>query len=522
MKKLLTSFSLIFSVSIALFSAVIFNENISDSYTGAGGTIGTTNFEYCFTMTVTGLQENLSSDYGLQSVCVDLDHPGLNNIGVKLFSPDGTSSILTQLIATGSALDNTCFSDDATNTIASGTPPYTDIYLPKTPLSSINNGQSGEGTWRICTANLQTNTVSGILNSWTLNFDGDSPTDPPTPSGCPDSVLISAIHTSDTISSSMMLTSTATVPAGAIVQYEAGTEINLNEPFEVEETAIFSAIIQECTSDTTTNENEVEISNGASTLTVTQTIDGTSVDRTVHVKAPATFEDGKQYPLVFAFHGNGGMGSSFLGNQQLNTLIDAGEFIGVYPDGYLNSWNLGAATANEASNADEIYYVGEILSQLGNYSNIDITSAYAIGLSNGAAVINYLGKQSSYFKAIAPVVSQQTVLMENWIAPRVISVFQVSGLEDGLIPWQGGTSLGHTFMSAQASAENWAAQFNCNLTPITSTAIWGNNMTTSYSYANCDNGQEVTYHLVENAGHDGGIAGDGEYYERIWMFFMSH
>ncbi len=496
----------------------------TNTFTGTGGVIASTGFEYCFTLTVSGLTENLSGTNGLESVCVDIDHPGLSNIGVKLTSPTGKVSFLYELTASGIAFTNTCFSDAASQQIANGTSPYTDVFLPKTPLANINDGSDGNDVWTLCSANLNQNTVGGTLNSWTLNFGGEEP-EPPVES-CPDSLDLSGVHISETFAAAINIASTASIPGVVDVHYEAGQEIGLKSGFQVEPDGIFQAIIQSCDttpSDTMTTDTMTNlISTGTSSLTVNQIIDGTNQLRTVHIRAPQNFDSNKVYPLLFAFHGNGGTGQSFLNNGSLNTLVDAGNFIGIYPDGYLNSWNLGAATANEASNADEIYYVGEILNQLSVYTNIDTAMAYALGTSNGAAAVNYLGKQSSYFRAIAPIVSQQTVPMENWIAPRPISVFQINGLEDGLIPWQGGTSLGHTFMSAQASAENWATQFNCNLTPVTTTDTWGTNTVTSYAYGNCDAGQEVIYHLVDGAGHDGGIPADPNYYSRVWDFLSSH
>ncbi len=520
---------LLLSLCLLLATSIQANDNSpqqsNTTFTGTGGTIGYTNFEYCFTMTVSGLTAPLSGTDGLQSVCVDLEHPELSSLGVRLISPDGTANILYEFTANGSTFTNTCFSDAASQDIADGTSPYTDVFSPQIPLSNINNGSDGNGVWRICAKNFSGNSIEGTLNSWTLEF-GDN-IEPPVET-CPDSLTLSDIHTSETFSASSTISSTATVPANEEVGYEAGEEIGLNSGFQVEPAGIFRAIIQNCdtiTNDTMTNDTMMNpISSGITSLTVNQVIDGSNQVRAVSVRAPQNLDSNKVYPLVFAFHGNGGTGQGFLNNSSLTTLIDAGNFIGVYPDGYLNSWNLGAAAGNEASNADEIYFVGEILNQLGAYSNIDTSTVYALGTSNGGAVVNYLGKQASFFRAIAPIVSQQTVPMENWVAPRTMSVFQINGLDDGLIPWEGGNSpgIGHTFMSAQASAENWAAQFNCNSMPVTTSDVWGSNNVTSYEYGNCDDGHEVIYHLIEGAGHDGGIPGDPDYYSRIWTFFSMH
>ena len=55
-----------------------------------------------------------------------------------------------------------------------------------------------------------------------------------------------------------------------------------------------------------------------------------------------------------------------------------------------------------------------------------------------------------------------------------MSVFQVNGIEDDVIPVNGGSGVaGSAFMSPQARAENWALNFNCNMTPTIQIKDWG-------------------------------------------------
>ena len=63
---------------------------------------------------------------------------------------------------------------------------------------------------------------------------------------------------------------------------------------------------------------------------------------------------------------------------------------------------------------------------------------YAIGTSNGSGMVNKLGIETPYFKAIAPVVSQlmeSSPLLSN---TQPISVFQINGAADSVIPIEGG------------------------------------------------------------------------------------
>ncbi|MGB2387093.1 MAG: hypothetical protein ACPH8A_07810, partial [Flavobacteriaceae bacterium] len=84
-------------------------------------------------------------------------------------------------------------------------------------------------------------------------------------------------------------------------------------------------------SDNTTTQDEV--------FFVSQSIGGVQVQREVLLHLPNNFDSTQTYPVVIAFHGNGGQNNSWF--NQLSQFVDIGEFIGVYPQGYLNSWNLG-------------------------------------------------------------------------------------------------------------------------------------------------------------------------------------
>ncbi|MEM7532525.1 MAG: family 43 glycosylhydrolase [Chloroflexota bacterium] len=258
---------------------------------------------------------------------------------------------------------------------------------------------------------------------------------------------------------------------------------------------------------------------GTSSFTISQTIENQTVQRPVNIRAPQSIASGKQYPVVFVFHGNGGIGSEYLDEGRLNALIDQGEFIAIYPDGYLRSWNLG----QEESTADDVGFVNDIMTQLAQYSNVDVAQVYAIGYSNGSLFVNQLGKETSHFNAIAPMASQQNDPIGALTAPKALSVYQINGEEDELIPTSGGFSeVGHVFLSAEASARDWATQFNCNVTPTQTSQTWGTVSVTSYSFENCTSGHVVSYHVMAEIGHDVVPDSDDFFYERIWAFFKAN
>ncbi|MAR59095.1 MAG: hypothetical protein CMK34_03665 [Porticoccaceae bacterium] len=248
---------------------------------------------------------------------------------------------------------------------------------------------------------------------------------------------------------------------------------------------------------------------------ISQIINGQPVNRSFYVHYPEVITKEK-YPVVFFFHGAGGTGESWFNRQQVSNLIDDEKFIGIFPDGYSNRWNVSGET-----DVDDVEFVGLIINSLDN-SLFDLEKVYGVGTSNGAGLVNKVGKETSFFKAIAPVISQQTVEIGSTVSTNPISVFQVNGSEDNLVPIDGGSGVGgNVFMSAQGSAENWASSYDCNMVPTSKNMTWGGLNVEEHTYSNCSNSQRVRYLRVQGAGHTTNFGSNVDLFDLIWEFFRS-
>jgi poly(3-hydroxybutyrate) depolymerase len=244
------------------------------------------------------------------------------------------------------------------------------------------------------------------------------------------------------------------------------------------------------------------------TIEIDQQIDGQMVSRSVIIQAPSDFDAATKYPLVFAFHGGGGNNNHWVNT--LKQFTDSGAFIGIYPQGHLNFWNLGP----EPSTADDVAFVNIIVETLLTYTNVDSEKIFAIGASNGAGMVNTLAAKTQHFKAIAPVATQLIRSIDISQQTKPVSIFQINGAQDNVIPIEGGERLGHSFFSAYESARKWAVQFGCDLSPV-ETIIAGN---TSYVFSDCSDQAVVQYLRIENAGHR--IPYDyPQLWQHIWTFF---
>ena len=248
---------------------------------------------------------------------------------------------------------------------------------------------------------------------------------------------------------------------------------------------------------------------------ISQMIDGQIVQREYFIRYPAV-QNQTSYPLVLFFHGAGGNGLGML-NPEAENLIDQDEFIGVFPSGFQNRWNVDGETT-----ADDVEFVRLMLNELAVDVRFDIAKVYGIGRSNGAGMVNKLAKETALFTGVAPIASQQLVLQGNMVPLRPVSIFQVNGDNDTVIPLEGGLVFGSKlFLSAQASAENWAASFDCTQTPAVEELDWGDATVQSYLYADCLEGKEVRYLVVEGAGHSMVVGGGFSLYQEIWLFFKT-
>ena len=258
--------------------------------------------------------------------------------------------------------------------------------------------------------------------------------------------------------------------------------------------------------------------------TIVQSILDKNVKRKFWVRLPQNISK-SQYPIVMFFHGAGGNAYDFYNNSiEIKNLIDNEEFIGIFPDGNLKGWNCGF----EESKADDIGFLNKIVEDLKNNtlpSNLmNFNKTYGIGISNGALFINKVAKETKLFSGIAPIISQQSDVISKINSKRSLSVYQINGTSDDLIPFEGGSSMiGHTFVSAKKSAENWVKNSNCELNNIIETEHkWGDFSVSSFLYGDCDNNHIIKYHLVKGAGHQANFGGGDLLYSRIWDFLKEH
>jgi subtilisin-like proprotein convertase family protein len=164
------------------FAAFIFSafQSQAQTYAGGGGAIPNTGITTYYNVSVSGLsQATLDGTFGIEEVCIDITHSKDLDIIVSLVSPNGTTVELTSLNGdVGANYSNTCFNATAAESITSGTAPFTGSFKPEGFMGDFNDGQNGNGTWKLAVKDWDAGNVnSGTLNWFTIKFS-NSPVQP--------------------------------------------------------------------------------------------------------------------------------------------------------------------------------------------------------------------------------------------------------------------------------------------------------------------------------------------------------
>lgn len=97
--------------------------------------------------TVSGLPNTMDQSFGVASVCLNISHPDLNNLTIKLVAPDGTKvTLFHQLGNNDDDLINTCFEGEGPPIYLQNAP-FTGSFRSTLPLGQVNNGQDPNGNW---------------------------------------------------------------------------------------------------------------------------------------------------------------------------------------------------------------------------------------------------------------------------------------------------------------------------------------------------------------------------------------
>ena len=201
-----------------------------------------------------------------------------------------------------------------------------------------------------------------------------------------------------------------------------------------------SIFIISCESEDTAQVDEDGIITGLQTKTFSHD----NVNRNYLIYIPDSYDSEIDYPLMFLFHGFGGIASEFINTADMRDLAESNNFIVVYPQGLDlggtgSHWNCSNPSADNKSDVDDIGFIENLIDQLiVDYPVIDSKRIYAAGYSNGGFMSYYLGCNSKKFAAIGSVAG--TMLDDSYQSCNAsfpTAMINIHGTDDFDVPYDG-------------------------------------------------------------------------------------
>ena len=221
---------------------------------------------------------------------------------------------------------------------------------------------------------------------------------------------------------------------------------------------ILSLIIISCKSEDNTQVDEDGIITGLQTKTLTHD----NVNRNYLVYIPDSYDSEIDYPLMFVFHGFGGIATQFINTADMRDLAESNNFIVVYPQGLDlggtgSHWNCSNPSADNKSDVDDIGFIENLIDQLiVDYPVIDSKRIYAAGYSNGGFMSYYLACNSKKFAAIGSVAG--TMLDDSYQSCNAnfpTAMINIHGTNDFDVPYDG-----NTYYPSIPEVVDWWKNFN--------------------------------------------------------------
>jgi polyhydroxybutyrate depolymerase len=241
------------------------------------------------------------------------------------------------------------------------------------------------------------------------------------------------------------------------------------------------------------------------------------VQRSYTVYRPASAGAREALALVIAMHGYTSNSLWMETASHFDQLAELDRFEVAYPQGIGDAWNAGSCCGHDVS--DDVEFIRELIDRLVAAGGVDRTHVFATGMSNGALMAQRLACDLAGRITAAASVSGSLVT-ESCSPSRPISVLEIHGLEDTVIPYAGGTVGGLTdFPSTMTTMRRWSTLDGCSPAPALKRA----GITSTYTWTGCRDGSSVVLEAVAGAGHTwfsaGQAAGEPDASRSVLDFF---
>jgi polyhydroxybutyrate depolymerase len=262
-------------------------------------------------------------------------------------------------------------------------------------------------------------------------------------------------------------------------------------------------------------------------------------------------------PLVFVFHGGGGVAAREDKLTRFVSLAQRERFVVVYPQGIGQSWNDGRVTSVSQAHrekVDDLAFFDAMLAAISKEMLIDEKRVYATGISNGAIFSHYLAaNRSGQIAAIAPVAGGlASPFHERFKPTQPVSVLIIQGTADPFVPHTGGRIMPKdqkdrgSIIATDDTIKLWTSHNRTQRVPsvvaLPNVDVNDGCLGTQFTWASGDDGPKrlnvgavVQMLLLDGGGHTwpggpqylparviGRVCNDFDATEVIWTFFKAN
>jgi polyhydroxybutyrate depolymerase len=246
------------------------------------------------------------------------------------------------------------------------------------------------------------------------------------------------------------------------------------------------------------------------------TIESGGRERAYRVYTPPGLDRTRPVPVVLVFHGFAQSVRKLVRLTGFDDEAREGRFLAVYPESVGLGWNAeDCCGAGPILGVDDLGFVDDLLADLRQRYTVDARRTYATGISNGGIFAYYLAcHRAGTFAAVGPV---SATMFRPCNPSRRVSVIHVHGLDDRVIPYEGGNGLEPLFdwPSVPGTIAFWRRWDDCGA--ARSRRQGAAHVTTS----SCANGTGIKLIAVEGQGH-GWPDEPIDTTDAVWAFFKAH
>ena len=236
--------------------------------------------------------------------------------------------------------------------------------------------------------------------------------------------------------------------------------------------------------------------------------------RSYRLFVPPGYDGHQRLPLVLDLHGSGGNAAGQARNSGLETMSAGERFLVATLEAEGGRWNVPV----QENRANDVAYVGDVISHVAARVCTDETRVYVTGFSGGGRMTSLLGCQlGSRIAAIAPV---SGLRFPGPCPGRPVPVLTFHGLADPQNPYDGhAAGRGAEWLESVPDAlAGWARHNSCNGSVILDDPP---GPLSTMRYQGCDDDAEVRMIRIDGLGHTW-TKQEVDTTGVMWQFFKSH